>query len=707
MKVAKPSGPDEVAVDAATARKYALSPGDTIRILFEGPPREFTISGIAGFGDADNLAGATLAVFDTATAQDVLGKVGNYDEIDVVADDGVPVAELEASIQSALPKGVEAVKSSDVADEQAKQLQDALGFFRTTLLVFAFIALFVGAFIIFNTFSIIVAQRTREMALLRAIGASRRQVLTSVVIEAFVTGLVASALGLLAGIGIAIGLQGLLAAFGVDLPSTSTQLQLRTVVVAFVVGTGVAVVASILPARRAARVAPVQALSESADIGHASLHRRLVVGLALTGAAVAALLYGLFGNQSNAGALIGVGAAATFVGIAILLPLASRPLAAVIGAPIRRRGVQGKLGRENAMRNPRRTASTASALMIGLGLVAMVTVLASSLKSSINVAIEKALKADLILSTSSSTPFSADVADRVRDVEGVSAVAEFRQGGFRVHGSTSFVTGVRSRDGRSGGYVRALSGGDLGSRGRQDRGLRRHHEGRGLEGGRHGSRGVRDRREGAAQDRRHVLGEQPRRRQLRGLAGDVREVLPGAARRVRHGQARSGRGREGGGIAATTKEFGNVQVQDQTAFRDQQAGFIDQLLGLVTALLAFAILIALFGIVNTLGLSIFERTRELGLLRAVGMSRRQVKRMIRWESVIISIIGALLGVVVGVFFGFALQQAIANQGVTELVIPVYTLAIYVVLAALAGVLAAIWPARRAAKLNVLEAISYE
>ena len=209
-------------------------------------------------------------MFDTPTAQDVLGKVGQYDEIDVVADDGVSVPELQSSIQSALPKGVEAVKSSDVADEQAKQLQDALGFFRTTLLVFAFIALFVGAFIIFNTFSIIVAQRTREMALLRAIGASRRQVLTSVVIEAFVTGLVASALGLLAGIGIAIGLQGLLAAFGVDLPSTSTQLQLRTVVVAFVVGTGVAVVASILPARRAARVAPVQALSESADIGHAS-----------------------------------------------------------------------------------------------------------------------------------------------------------------------------------------------------------------------------------------------------------------------------------------------------------------------------------------------------------------------------------------------------------------------------------------------------
>ncbi len=424
---------------------------------------------------------------------------------------------------------------------------------------------------------------------------------------------------------------------------------------------------------------------------------------------MAALLYGLFGNQSNAGALIGVGAAATFVGIAILLPLASRPLAAVIGAPIRRRGVQGKLGRENAMRNPRRTASTASALMIGLGLVAMVTVLASSLKSSINVAIEKALKADLILSTSSSTPFSADVADRVRDVEGVSAVAEFRQGGFRVHGSTSFITGFDPATIDQVGTLE-LSPGAIS--GLEDGKIVVFDDTMKDEGWKVGDTvpaefatvGKAPLEIGGTFSENSLVGgnyvvslqtyEKYFQEQLDAFVmvkleagADVKAVTAS--------------------ITATTKEFGNVQVQDQTAFRDQQAGFIDQLLGLITALLAFAILIALFGIVNTLGLSIFERTRELGLLRAVGMSRRQVKRMIRWESVIISIIGALLGVVVGVFFGFALQQAIANQGVTELVIPVYSLAIYVVLAALAGVLAAIWPARRAAKLNVLEAISYE
>jgi putative ABC transport system permease protein len=704
-----PTGPDQVAVDAATAKKYHLAVGDTIRILFQGPPREFTISGTAGFGAADNLAGATLAVFDTATAQEVLGKVGQYDEIDVLADDGVSVPGLRSTIQAALPKGIEAVKSSDVAAEQAKQLQDALGFFRTTLLVFAFIALFVGAFIIFNTFSIIVAQRAREMALLRAIGASKRQVLTSVVVEAFVTGLIASALGLLAGIGIAIGLKGLLAAFGVDLPSTSLQLELRTVIVAFIVGTGVTVVSSIMPARRAARVAPVEALRESADAASGSMHRRLIIGLVVTGVAVAALLYGLFGNQSNAGTLIGFGAAVTFVGIAILLPLASRHIAGVIGVPIRRLGIQGKLGRENAMRNPRRTASTSSALMIGLGLVAMVTVLAASLKSSINVTIEKSLKADLILSTSSQIPFSPDVADRVRAVDGIAAVAQFRQGGFRVSGSTAFVTAV---DPATIDQVATLDLSPDAIQGLEDGKIVVFDDVMKDKGWKVGD---------TVPSEFATVGKAPL--VIGGTFSDnslinsnylvsldtydtyfqeqldafvMVKLQPGADATT-----------VAAAVTAATKEFGNVEVKDQTAFREQQAGFIDQLLGLITALLAFAIMIALFGIVNTLGLSIFERTRELGLVRAVGMSRKQVKRMIRWESVIIAVMGALLGVVIGVFFGWALQQALANQGVTELVIPVGQLAIYVLFAGLAGVLAAIWPARRAAKLNVLEAIAYE
>ena len=475
------------------------------------------------------------------------------------------------------------------------------------------------------------------------------------------------------------------------------------------VGTVVTVVSSILPARRAARVAPVQALRESADSASGSLRRRLIIGLILTAAAVAALLYGLFGNQSNAGSLIGLGAAVTFVGIAILLPLGSRPLAAVIGAPIRRLGIQGKLGRENAMRNPRRTASTASALMIGLGLVAMVTVLASSLKASLNLTIEKALKADLVLTTSSQTPFSPDVADRVREVDGVAAVSQFRQGGFRVKGSTAFVTAV---DPATIDDVASLELSPDAIQGLEDGKIVVFDDVMADENWKVGDTiptafatvGKVPLVIGGTFSENSLIGtnyvisldtyEQVFQQQLDAFV--MVKLDPGADATAVTASV----------IAATT-EFGNVEVQDQTAFREQQAGFIDQLLGLISALLFFAILIALFGIVNTLGLSIFERTRELGLLRAVGMSRKQVKRMIRWESVIIAIIGALLGVVIGVFFGFALQQALANQGVTELVIPVGTLAVYVILAALAGVLAAIWPARRAAKLNVLESISYE
>ncbi len=705
-----PSGPDEVVIDAATYKRYGLRLGEPIRILFQGPPGEFTIVGVAGFGTADNLGGATLALFDTSTAQRVLGKEGAYDEIDVVAAPGVSATELRNRVAAALPQGVEAVTSADVADEQAKQLQDALGFFRTALLVFAFIALFVGAFIIFNTFSIIVAQRTRELALLRTLGASRRQVLVSVCGEAFLTGLFASVVGIVAGIGIAIGLKGLLKVFNVDLPTTSIQLESRTIVVALIVGTVVTTVSSILPARRAASVAPVQALRESAetDGGH---RRRLVAGLVVTAIGVGALLYGLFGTPSNAGALIGVGAAATFVGVAILSPLVARPLAGAIGRPIRGIGVQGKLGRENAMRNPRRTAATASALMIGLGLVAMVAILSASLKASFDAALSETVKADYIISASGLVPFSPEVADKTRDVSGVAVVSEFRQGGFRVNGSTAFVQGVDPANVEqvlsldpTPGAIASLNNGDVlvfkdtadkngwsagdtlpsafATVGRTPLTI----------GGTY-----------SAKAGRSIVGdyvvslatyEKYFPEQLDSIVAV--KLAPGAE----PGQVQRG-------IEAATKQFGNIEVQNQAQFRAKEAGFVNQLLGLVTALLAMAILIALFGIVNTLGLSIFERTRELGLLRAVGMSRTQVKRMVRWESVIIAILGAVLGVAIGIFFGFSLQQALAPQGVTELRIPLGQLLVYLIFAGLAGVLAAIWPARRAAKLNVLEAISYE
>jgi putative ABC transport system permease protein len=708
---AAPTGPSDVVVDAATARIADLSVGDEIQILFEGDPGRFTIVGIAGFGDADNLGGATLAIFETATAQEVLGKQEVFDAISVVGDEGVAATKLRASVEAVLPEGVEAVTSTSVADEATQNLQEDLGFFRTALLVFAAVALFVGSFIIFNTFSIIVAQRTRELALLRALGASRRQVVVSVVIEALVVGLVASGIGIVAGIGIAVGLQGLLGAFNIDLPSTSLQLLPRTIIASLLVGVVVTVAASILPARRAGSVAPVQALREAGDgVSTRELTgRRLIVALVVTVVGVGALVYGLFGAESNGVYSVGAGAAITFIGVAMLSPLAARPIVGALGAPIRDLSIQGRLGRENAMRSPRRTASTAAALMIGLGLVSMVAILASSLKSSFDAALTDTLRADYTLTTSSFTAFSREAGVRVAALPEVEAVSAFRQNGFRVNGSTSFLTAVDPATVErvatlevSEGSVAALA---------QPHTLLVHRD--------------------VAAENAWVLGDQvPAQFASTGdtpltivgvydenrLAGDYvisldtyddlyierldSFVLVKGAQGVALADVEAS-------IREAIDEFPSVQVQDQAAFRAQQAGFIDQILGLITALLLMSILIAGVGIINTLGLSIYERTRELGLLRAVGMSRRQVSRMVRWESILIAVFGAVLGLAIGIVFGWALQQALKSEGVSEFTLPVGQLAVYLVVAAIIGVVAAIWPARRAARLNVLRAISYE
>ena len=708
-----PTGADQVVVDAATANKHDMHVGQQIDIVGEKGVQQFEISGIVGFGSADNLGGATLALFDLPTAQAFLDKPGVFDEIDVVADQGVDPIALRARVATVLPKGVEAVTSATVADEQAKALQQGLGFFRTALLVFAFIALFVGAFIIFNTFSIIVAQRSKELALLRAVGASRRQVLGSVLTEALATGLVASVVGIVAGIGIAVGLQGLLGAFGIDLPSTSTQLRVRTIVVALILGVVVTLLASLLPAWRASRVAPVEALRDSQEAGVSAggFRRRLIIGLAVTALGVAALLYGLFGATANAASLVGLGAAVTFVGVAILAPFVARPLAAVIGAPVKGLGLQSRLGRENAMRNPRRTASTASALMIGLGLVAMVAILSASLKASFTAALDATLKADFTLNTSQFTPFSPAVATKAAAVPGVATVVQFRGGGFRVAGGDSFLTATDpdtveqvTQLGVSDGSTASLNEGQMMI-------YKDVAEKRGWKVG--------DTVEvafaslpppgtvpitiGGIYDHNEIVGnylisldtfEKYFTEQLDTLA--MIKLEPGAdASQVQQG------------IETATASFGNIEVQDQTAFREQQVGFIDRILGLVTALLLLSVLIAAFGIVITLTLSVFERTRELGLLRAVGMGRTQVKRMIRWESVIIALLGAVLGLFVGFCFGWALQQSLVSEGVTKLAIPGGQLLFYLVFAALIGVGAAIMPARRAARQNVLEAITYE
>jgi len=704
-----PSGPDQVVIDAGTAQGHDIQVGDRVEIVFEGPPGEFDVVGIAGYGDADSLGGATWALFDLPTAQRVLGKEGELDSVSVVADEGVSGIDLQRRIGEVLPKGVEAVTAATVTSEAQDQISTGLGFLRTAFLVFAFVALFVGAFIIFNTFAIIVAQRTRELALFRALGASGRQVMTSVMVEATVIGVVSSLLGVLAGIGIAILLKGALSATGLEIPSSGTVILGRTFIVSIVVGTLVTVIAALVPARRAARVAPIEALREAQDRPGRSLRFRLISGVVVLALGIAPLVYGLFGAPENALQLVGLGVALTFVGVAMLTPLIARPIAGAIGLPIRKTGVPGKLGGENSMRNPRRTAATASALMIGLGLVVFVAVFGASAKASTTEVLARTLKADFILTSPTLTGFSTAAAEDVRGIRDVETVSQVRQGEVHIEGGTSFVTGL---DPTTFPEVSELGVND-GSLGE-------------LQGA--NTIAVFD---DTAADNGWSVGdtitvEFPATGKVdldvvalyseNGLIGDYAMSLDTFDANVAQQLDLFVlvKATEGADLSAVRTDietaltpFPNVEVLDQAQFRDKYATFINQILNLVTALLLFAVIIALFGVMNTLYLSIYERTRELGLLRAVGLTRRQTRSMVRWEAAIISIMGALLGVVIGIAFGWALQQALEPKGFTELGIPGGQLAFYVLFAALLGVFFAIFPARRAAKLNVLDAISYE
>jgi putative ABC transport system permease protein len=709
VRSGNPPGPGEIAIDAGTAEGYDLGIGERVEVVLLGPSREFTISGTVGIGELESFGGGTLGVFETATAQEIFDRAGEFDAITVTGEEDVSTAVLLARIQEALPTGFEAVSSSTVAAETADEIEEGLGFFRTGLLVFAFVSLFVGAFIIFNTFNIIVSQRTRELGLLRALGASRRQVMISVLTEALVIGLVASVVGIGLGLLLSIGFRALLESLGGDLPSTATVILPRTFLVGVAIGTLVTLVAGVAPARRASRVSPVEALREGEGGPTTSLGRRATVGAVVTVTGAGALLYGLFGGPANAALIVGVGAALTFVGVAILSPLVARPIAAAIGAPIRAFGFAGRLGRENAMRNPRRTASTAAALMIGLGLVTFVAVFADSLKASSEAALEDAIRSDFILTGGGFAPFSPQVAEDLEARPEVAVVSSTRMGLIRVDGGSDFVTAI---DPATFGEVTntPFAAGSLGSLSQPDTIIILDDiaESHGWAVGdridvRFARTGTRDLTVGGLYEDPQILGNYAM------SFDDFEEYFAQRLDTYVLVKLADGVSAEEGRrvLESATAPFPNVQVQDQAGFLEQQERLIDQLLAFVQVLLLLAIVIALFGIVNTLGLSIYERVRELGLLRAVGMSRGQVRRMIRSEAVIIAVLGGLLGAAIGVLFGWAMQGALAPVGIDRLRVPLGSVALYIAAAGLAGVLAAIWPARRAAKLNVLQAIAYE
>jgi putative ABC transport system permease protein len=699
-----PRTASQVVMDAGTAQQYGFSVGQRVRILCYGRPRTFTISGIAQYGSASGLAGITLAAFTLPTAQQLMQETGQLDAIAVVTTPGASKPAVQRDIAAILPKGVQVVTGKTLENEEASTVNQSLSVFSTALLVFAFISLFVGAFTIFNTFSITVGQRTRELALLRIVGASRRQLFGSVLTEAAVVGLVSSAVGIGLGVLAAVGLEALLRGFGITLPAGSLVFEPRTAIVGLAVGIGVTVISAIGPARRAVRIPPVAAISDRAAGGETSLRRRLALGAGLALAGVAVLGVGL---AKPAIQLVGLGAAAAFIGVAMLAPAIARPLSGAIGRPLAGlTGVAGKLGRRNSMRSPRRTAQTAAALMVGLALVSAMAVFGSSLSKSATSDVDQAISADLLVSsTSSMSGLPLPVPGIVAAVPGVTGTNTVYSGQFGIRGSVQTLTGTQTSQladtvtlHMTAGNAAALARGELlidSTTATAD-----HLHVGDTVGVRFAQTGSTTIRVGGIYQANSLIGSYVVSDQyfLAHFASGwnpaallVRTSGPGAESRINRALA----------------AYPTVQVQTRAQFEQASTASVNELLGLVYALLALAVLIALIGIVNTLMLSVFERTGEIGLLRAVGMRRSQVKTMVRSEAVILAVFGAVTGIVVGTGLGLALVGSLHHDGITQTAVPVTSLVIFLVLAALLGLAAATWPARRAARLDVLAAIAIQ
>jgi len=703
-----PRGPAEIAIDATTSRRAHIDVGDRIKVLLKGPARQVTVVGIVGLETASSFGGASLIAFEPATAQRVLGTPGTWSTVVVAADDGVTHDELEERIEKVLPKGFEAITQEQAIDEQSKELKEGLSGFNTFLLAFAFISLFVGAFLIFNTFAMLIAQRAKELALMRALGASRGQVTRAVLVEALAVGLLSSLVGFGLGILVAIGIRKVLDAVGIELPAGDTVVLPRTFLVSLLVGVVVTVAAALVPARRAAGVAPVQAMRESGPAEERSLRRRVVVGGLVLGAGLVALFTGLQGTGDATLQLVGAGAALSFLGVAILSPLFARPVIAFVGAPLARLGTPSRLGRGNAMRSPRRTSATAAALMIGLALVAMVSTLAASVKKSLGDYVDRSLGADFVLYTDQFSPFSPELPEALAAKEEVDQVAAFRFARAKVNGDTVDLQGVAAGPLEATLKVQTVRG-DLGG---LDRGQLAISEDiakdRKLDVGdtvtvTWSRTGEMTMRVGAVYAQNlfagnYLVGEKVH-------DANVTEKLVSVVAITLSDGTDTDEGRKA--VDAAAADYPNVNVRDQGELVADQRQQIDGALNFLTGLLVLSVLIAVLGIVNTLALSVVERTRELGLLRAVGLGRRQVRRMIRSESVLIAIYGAILGIVIGLGFAAALQSALEEEGIDQFAVPYDRLAWLLVAAAVAGVIAAAIPARRAARLNVLSAIAEE
>jgi putative ABC transport system permease protein len=699
----RPTNSHEATLDKAAADDAGLSIGDPIRIAGERRVRTYRLVGLTELGGT-SFGGASIAQLTLPEAQFITGNVGRFNQISVGLNPDVSSDELKARIERVVPPTLRVETAEQNANRSSNEIHDALSFLPIFLGVFAAVSLIVGAFVIFNTFSITVSQRIREYGLLRTLGASRRQVLTSVLIEAALIGLIGAVLGVLGGLLFAKGIESLFHALGIGLPTTALVVATRTVIVSVLIGLAVTLLAVLNPALRSTRVPPIAAMQniELTASRRRSFVTAIIAWLLMLGG-LALVLVGLFGNlqTGDSALLLGGGAAVVLFGVSLYSPRLVRPLAGTIGAPLERlRGLTGRLARENSQRNPSRTAATAAALMIGLALVSFVTVFAAGLKASIADAIDNSFQGELeIQNTNGFDPIPTAAAAAVRDVPGVQTVSTLQATQVKIDGvgGKPRATGL---DPATASQVLKLDfQGDT-----TEQTLRNMTDSETIV-----DKSFADSNKLNVGDTIRVLGQTGNRADLR-IVGEVKDnadllgdmvVTHGAMARdfavtqdtfdfIKLAPGAEASTVQGRIDTLLSRQFPTAEVLNQQELKQNQENQINPLLGLVYSLLSLAIIVSLFGIANTLALSIYERTRELGMLRAVGMSRRQVRRMIRYESVITALIGAVLGLALGLIFAALMSVPLRNQGFV-LSYPVGQLA----------------PARRASRLDVLQALAYE
>ena len=702
-----PNGPTEVVIDEASAKagKYVL--GDTVKVVAQSGSREFTLVGIASYGDVRSPGGATFALFDVATAAEFLAKPGFIDAILISGDGSVSDAKLSKAIQDALPTTgkTETLTGAEITLETQDQIGSALDFFGILLKTFSFIALGVGCFVIYNVFSISAAQRQRENALLRAIGASRKQITRAMLIESIVVGLVGSVVGLVAGIGLSAGLSALLRAVNIDIPSGGLVLSQNTVTSTIIIGLIVTVLSAILPARRAGKVPPLAAMRATAlEIAEPG-RKRLYAGLLSIALGLAVIVAVVAGASNN---YLGIGILFVFIGTIVLGPIIARPVALFLGRPAARfRGVTGTMARQNSARNPKRTSRTASPVLIGVALVTAVTALAASIKGQIDDVFTAQFKGDYAISTDA-RGFGGISPSLAVDLNKLPQVEKATGFGFltvKIDGKGQYITTINPET-IEGLWNIGLINAKYADLKTSDMFVsEKVAKKKNIEIG-----SVLQTTFGDGSTRPLTVAGIYVNNEIGDYIANSNLVDGSAIIMFDIGvyiQTKDSVGKAEAFAALDTavKKYGQGELLTKQEYINKQSGQVNQLLGLIYGLLMLSVIISIVGIIITLLLSVFERQRELGLLRAVGMTRSQVRTTVRWESVITSLLGAVLGIILGIGLGWVIVFALKDQGLTSFKLPVVPTIVIMLMSFIIGLFAAIYPAWRATRVNILDALN--